>query len=75
MLDVAQRPQDVLYEIRQKGQKDPCYVVVPNPTVRFYHAFFIDDYSLTRDRFNHSLKYFFNAVSAFQFSLYIRSYR
>lgn len=29
------KPRDAcLYEIRQKGQKDPCYVVVPNPKVR-----------------------------------------
>lgn len=35
MLDVVQRPKDAcLYEIRQKGQSDPCYVVVPNPKVR-----------------------------------------
>ncbi|KOB78117.1 Protein bunched, class 1/class 3/D/E isoforms [Operophtera brumata] len=33
MLDVVQRPKDAcVYEIRQKGQIDPCYVVVPNPT-------------------------------------------
>ncbi|KAI5631801.1 TSC-22/dip/bun family domain-containing protein [Phthorimaea operculella] len=32
MIDVVQQPRDAcLYEIRQKGQKDPCYVVVPNP--------------------------------------------
>lgn len=24
-----------LYEIRQRGQEDACYVVVPNPEVRF----------------------------------------
>lgn len=36
MLDVVQRPKDTcVYEIRQKGQNDPCYVVVPNPKVRF----------------------------------------
>ncbi|KAF9423234.1 hypothetical protein HW555_001303 [Spodoptera exigua] len=32
MIDVVQKPRDgCLYEIRQKGQKDTCYVVVPNP--------------------------------------------
>lgn len=36
MIDVAQKPRDgCLYEIRQKGQKDPFYVVVPNTTVCF----------------------------------------
>lgn len=37
MIDVLQKPKDAcLYEIRQKGQKDTCYVVVPDPKVRFY---------------------------------------
>ncbi|XP_026731659.1 protein bunched, class 1/class 3/D/E isoforms-like [Trichoplusia ni] len=31
MIDVIQKPRDgCLYEIRQKGHKDTCYVVVPN---------------------------------------------
>lgn len=31
MIDVVQKPRDgCLYEIRQKGQKDTCYVVVQN---------------------------------------------
>lgn len=35
MIDVIQKPRDAcLYEIRQKGQRDPCYVVVPNTNVR-----------------------------------------
>lgn len=35
MIDFVQQPRDgCLYEIRQKGQKDPCYVVVPDK-VRF----------------------------------------
>lgn len=38
MIDVLQKPKDgCLYEIRQKGQKDTCYVVVPNPKVRFIY--------------------------------------
>lgn len=37
MIDIAQKPRDgCLYEVRQKGQKDPCYVVVPNPKVRYF---------------------------------------
>ncbi|XP_037298788.1 protein bunched, class 1/class 3/D/E isoforms-like [Manduca sexta] len=31
MIDVAQKPNHgCLYEIRQKGQREPCYVVVPD---------------------------------------------
>lgn len=35
MVDVISFPQSEnwLYEIRQKGQKDPCYVMVPNVKV------------------------------------------
>lgn len=49
MIDFVQKPKDAcLYEIRQKGQKDPCYVVVPNPKVRFlfYSHIFNCSYSL-----------------------------
>lgn len=40
MIDVVQKPRDgCLYEIRQKGQKDTCYVVVQNTKVRFiFHS-------------------------------------
>lgn len=43
MIDVAKPRDGCLYEIRQKGQKDPCYVVVPDTYVRlglyaFYYA-------------------------------------
>ncbi|CAH3965452.1 unnamed protein product [Pieris brassicae] len=30
MIDIVQPRDGCLYEIRQKGHKDPCYVVVPN---------------------------------------------
>lgn len=56
MIDVVvQRPRDgCLYEIRQKGQKDPCYVVVPNPKVcylflsSFFYQFLIVYFVLLR---------------------------
>lgn len=35
MIDVVQQRNGCLYEIRQKGQRDPCYVVVPDTKVRF----------------------------------------
>lgn len=43
MIDVVQKPRDgCLYEIRQKGQKDTCYVVVQNTKVRF--IFYSEDF-------------------------------
>jgi hypothetical protein len=37
MIEVVQQPRDgCLYEIRQKGQREPCYVVVPNTKVRYF---------------------------------------
>ncbi|OWR43307.1 hypothetical protein KGM_201530 [Danaus plexippus plexippus] len=32
MIDVIKPRDGCLYEIRQKGQRDPCYVVVPDTT-------------------------------------------
>lgn len=39
MIDVIKPRDGCLYEIRQKGQRDPCYVVVPDTTVRLYIDF------------------------------------